>query len=95
MSFGFRSTLYLMIIGSLSLTNLAKASDADLCDQSIEQVSISSLVPREIIYKIARLADQFLRALLQLCLERLPKGLGPSRHVGRALCHSVEVWCDP
>ena len=51
----FRSALYLMIIGSLSLANLAKASDADLCDQSIEQVAASSSVPRDIIYKVARL----------------------------------------
>ena len=55
MLFVFRSALYLMIIGSLSLANLANASDADLCDQSIEQVAASSSVPRDIIYKVARL----------------------------------------
>ena len=55
MIFSIRSILYPLIIGSLSLANLAKGSDADLCDQSIEQVAASSIVPRDIIYKVARL----------------------------------------
>ncbi len=44
-----------MIVGSLSIATLAKGSDANLCDQSIEQVAASSIVPRDVIYKIARL----------------------------------------
>ncbi len=55
MVFSFRRVLYPLIIVSLSLANLAKGSDADLCDQSIEQVAASSTVPRDIIYKVARL----------------------------------------
>ncbi len=51
----FRYFFCSLIVGSLCIATLAEGSDADLCDQSIEQVSISSLVPREIIYKIARL----------------------------------------
>ena len=55
MMLSFRNFFWLLIIGSLSLANLAKSSDANLCDQSIEQIATSSLVPRDIIYKIARL----------------------------------------
>ena len=44
-----------MIIGSLGLGSFAESSDSDLCDQSIEQVASTSIVPREVIFKIARL----------------------------------------
>lgn len=40
---------------SFTFANFAESSDADLCDQSIEQAASSSIVPREVIYKIARL----------------------------------------
>ncbi len=51
----FRNFFCTLIFASLSLGTLAEGSDADLCDQSIEQVAALSLVPREVIYKIARL----------------------------------------
>ena len=51
----FRNFFCSLIVGSLCIATLAEGSDADMCDQSIEQVSTSSFVPREIIYKIARL----------------------------------------
>ena len=51
----FQNFFCALILGILSLGTLAEGSDADLCDQSIEKVAAGSLVPREVIYKIARL----------------------------------------
>ncbi|NBT42493.1 MAG: hypothetical protein EBT20_18880 [Alphaproteobacteria bacterium] len=55
MIMSFRSFFCAMIIGSLGLASFAEGSEADLCDQSIEQVASTSVVPRDVIFKIARL----------------------------------------
>jgi len=51
----FQNLFCAMVIGSLGLASFAEGSDSQLCDQSIEIVAQNSFVPREIIYKIARL----------------------------------------
>jgi len=51
----FQNFFCAMVIGSLGLASFAEGSDSQLCDQSIEIVAQNSFVPREIIYKIARL----------------------------------------
>ena len=51
----FRNIFCTMIFSSLGLASFAEGSQADLCDQSIEQVASTSVVPREVIFKIARL----------------------------------------
>ena len=55
MIMSFRNFFCAMIIGSLGLASFAESSEADLCDQSIEQVASTSVVPRDVIFKIARL----------------------------------------
>ena len=55
MLLSFRIFFCALIGGGLSIATLAEGSDADLCDQSIEQVATTSFVPRDVIYKIARL----------------------------------------
>ena len=44
-----------MILVCLGLASFAEGSDSRLCDESIEIVDTSSFVPREVLYKIARL----------------------------------------
>ena len=44
-----------MILVCLGLASFAEGSDSHLCDESIEIVDSSSFVPREVLYKIARL----------------------------------------
>jgi len=51
----FQNFFCAMVIGSLGLASFAEGADSQLCDQSIEIVAQNSFVPREIIYKIARL----------------------------------------
>lgn len=51
----FRNLFCAFILGNLCIASLAGASDSDLCDQSINLVAKNSIVPREVIYKIARL----------------------------------------
>lgn len=55
MKFIARKFFCALCIINITLVTAAESSDADLCDQSIEQVADSSIVPREVIYKIARL----------------------------------------
>ena len=55
MKLSFRDFFCAMVIGSLSLASFAEGSDSHLCDESIEIVAASSFVPREVLYKIARL----------------------------------------
>ena len=55
MILSFRNFFCAMVICSLGLASFAEGSDSQLCDQSIEIVAQNSFVPREIIYKIARL----------------------------------------
>jgi len=55
MILSFRNFFCAMIIGSLGLASFAESSEADLCDQSIEHVASTSVVPRDVIFKIARL----------------------------------------
>ena len=55
MILSFQNFFCAMVIGSLGLASFAEGSDSQLCDQSIEIVAQNSFVPREIIYKIARL----------------------------------------
>ena len=55
MTFSFRNFFCAMVIGSLGLASFAEGSDSRLCDESIEIVAASSFVPREVLYKIARL----------------------------------------
>ena len=50
-----RNFFCVMIIGCLGLASFAEGSEADMCDQSIEQIASSSVVPRDVIFKIARL----------------------------------------
>ena len=54
MILSFRNFFCAMIIGCLGLASLAESSEADLCDQSIEQVASNSVVPRDVIFKVAR-----------------------------------------
>ena len=44
-----------VILVCLGLASFAEGSDSRLCDESIEIVDASSFVPREVLYKIARL----------------------------------------
>jgi len=55
MILSFRNFCCAMVIGSLGLASFAEGSDTQLCDQSIEIVAQNSFVPREVLYKIARL----------------------------------------
>ena len=55
MILSFRNFFCAMVIGSLGLASFAEGSDSRLCDESIEIVAASSFVPREVLYKIARL----------------------------------------
>jgi len=55
MILSFRNSFCALIIGCLSLASFAEGSEADLCDQSIEQVASTSAVPRDVIFKVARL----------------------------------------
>ena len=55
MILSFRNFCCAMVIGSLGLASFAEGSDTQLCDQSIEIVAENSFVPREVLYKIARL----------------------------------------
>ena len=55
MILSFRNFFCALIIGFLSLASFAEGSDSRLCDESIEIVAASSFVPREVLYKIARL----------------------------------------
>ena len=55
MILSFRNFFCAMVICSLGLASFAEGSDSQLCDQSIEIVAQNSFVPREVLYKIARL----------------------------------------
>ena len=55
MLLSFRNFFCAMIIVCLGLASFAEGSDSGLCDESIETVASSSFVPREVLYKIARL----------------------------------------
>jgi len=55
MILSFRNFFCAMVICSLGLASFAEGSDSRLCDESIEIVAASSFVPREVLYKIARL----------------------------------------
>ena len=55
MLLSFRNFFCAMIIVCLGLASFAEGSDSRLCDESIEIVAASSFVPREVLYKIARL----------------------------------------
>ena len=55
MLLSFRNFFCAMIIVCLGLASFAEGSDSRLCDESIETVAASSFVPREVLYKIARL----------------------------------------
>ena len=55
MILSFRNLLYALMTGCISVATLAEGSSTDLCDQSIDRVSATSIVPREVLYKIARL----------------------------------------
>jgi len=55
MILSFRNFFCALIIGCLSFASFAEGSEANLCDESIEQVAYTSAVPRDVIFKIARL----------------------------------------
>ena len=55
MLLSFRNFFCAMIIACLGLASFAEGSDSRLCDESIEIVAPNSFVPREVLYKIARL----------------------------------------
>ena len=55
MLLSFRNFFCAMIIACLGLASFAEGSDSRLCDESIEIVAPNSFVPREVVYKIARL----------------------------------------